>query len=542
MKKPILIPFVLFINIISAQVNIETILQENFKDNSNSWELFNDKDYSSEIKDNKLYFNNKTDSDKWAYLNTDINLKKDFIIETSVKKISGKDELLTLFFNKSDDDKNFNDFGISDDGYWKFKQLKNENYIEKTGWSKIDFIKTGEFNTLTIQKIDNKVFFLINNTPVLVKSNMDLSFKQVGLSICQHSEVVFKYLKIGYLKMSKSDKKQYAKDLYQKITALKKVEKNVIIENTPTKELYTSFNDNEFNFTLGKTKDYTFEIANSALEIVNTSKYDYQTWSDIKLNPSHDFDVSTSLKRVSGTVNKGISLLIKDKEDLIQFAYAHNGYWFSKVEKNEKVTNHSEWQKTSLIKENENNSLRIKKIENNVYFILNNKVVNKLIKEDFGNTIYIKVPDSIKVSVDDLKITQTYRSKKEQDKLIIKYDNLWNDAKKENIGALNKIEKPKVTINKSPERYSREKTKAEKRFIRKQDKKLKKYEEFFNNATRAEVIKKLGQPYKDYSSFMIYKWDDYYDGRKQELTFYFRQDSYKNVKFYRVDKIRVYIK
>ncbi|WP_144896674.1 hypothetical protein [Lutibacter sp. Hel_I_33_5] len=511
MKKSILILFFLFINIVSAQVNIETIIQEDFKDNSNSWKLFNNKNYSCEIKDNQLYFNNRSEKNKWAYLNTKINLKKDFVIETSLKLVSGtNNNLLSLIFNKTDDAKNYNDFGISDNGYWKFKQKNNSSIIGDTNWYKIDYINAGEYNTLTIQKINEKVFFLINNTPILVKTNMDLSFNQVGLSVCSKSEVAFKYLKIGYLKMSKNDKEKYANQLYQKLIDAKTTGKNVLIEDTITKELHTSFDKNEFGFYLNETKDYTYKIVDSALEINNTSKSYYHTWSKIKINPMQDFDISTSLKRVSGTINKGISLVIKDKINKLQLAYAQNGYWFSDVQKNDKSTKFSKWQKTNLVKERENNSLRIKKIQNTVYFILNNKVVNKVVEKGFGNTIYIKAPDSIKIRVDDLKLTQTYRSKKEQDKLIAQYDNLWDKAKTENVGALGKTEKQQIVHDKAKEKFKK-----------KQDKARKKYNKMFKNAPLSDVIKKLGQPYKSNSFSISYRYNDSYDGRPQDLEFFY---------------------
>lgn len=536
MKKLLLIIILLLANSINGQLKVKNILNENFDNNKNSWTLDDDDDYLSKIKDGKLYFNNKSSESKWSHIETDINFNKDFFIETSIKLVSGTDDLLSIIINKNED--NFDEFGFSNDGYWKYTKLLDDEYLESTGWQKINYIKEGEFNKLAILKLNEDVFFLINDKPVLLKKNMSLTYKDIAISICEKAEVEADFVKIGYFNASQSEKKLYSDELKNQLIAAKKEDKNVIIENTLTKELNTSFEDNNtFDFTLGESEEYSFKINNNTLELENKlESYYFQTQSGIQIDVNHDFELSSSLKWISGTNDEAISLIIKDEEFSLQFAYAQNGHWFSEITGNKESIIFTEWQKTSIVKEVGYNSLKIKKIGNNIYFILNNKVLNKVKIEDVGNNIYIRIDGKSKILVDNLKLTQSYNSTKVQENLIAKYDELWADAKKENIGAFNK-----VTIRKPPERYDAEKTRSQKRFIKKQDKKIENYRNTFKNATKAEVIKKLGQPYKSDPNSISYKWQDYYDGRKQELVFWLFTDTYKKVTFQRVNSVSVYL-
>ncbi|QOD62111.1 hypothetical protein H9I45_06625 [Polaribacter haliotis] len=532
MKNYLLILFLILAPFINAQVPIEYILEENFENNKNGWTLTNEKNFVSEIKDNNLYLKNETKYFKKASIKTDLNLKKDFKIETSIKLLSGtNNNLLSLKFNKDAKTKNYEtheEFGFTDNGYWKYLKKISFKYIENTGWLQTTNIKPKEFNKLTILKINEKVFFLINDKPVLVKSNAEFYEQEMALEIPNNAKVVFDYLKLGYLKGSNSEKENWSNSLFKKIETAKKAKEEVLIEDTITQELQTNFDENEFGFFLKETENYNFKIDNGALEMENKSKDYYQTWADIKINPTQNFDISTSVKRVSGTKNKGISLILKDKVKKLQFAVAPNGHWFSNVEKNDKELHFSKWQKTNLVKESDHNSMRIKKIGRSIYFILNDKVVNKVEGKEAGNTIYIKIPDSIKIHVDDFKLTQSFNSNKEQEKLITEYDALWDDAKRENVGAFGKTEKQQIAFDK-----------GEAKFNKKQDKVEKKYNRMFKGAPLSEVIKKLGQPYKSNNVSISYRYNDAYNGRPQELRVAFMPYRKGNITYKRVEYVTI---
>ena len=533
MRYSLFLILLIITNSIAAQVNVDYILEENFEDNKNSWKLNNGKDFVSEIKDNSLYFNNKTKNFKKAFLKTKLDLKKNFKIETTIKLISGTDNNeLSIIFNKDEKNKNYNtfeEFGFTDNGFWRYdKNISHEN-IEETGWLEISNIKSKEYNKLTILKIDTRIFFLINDKPVLVKNNLDFFYKGMAINICNNAEVAVDYLKFGYLKASKKEKENFSKKLYQQIVDAKANNENVILEDTTSKELETSFDDNKaFDFFLGETENYNFKILEGALELENKSKDYYQTWAQVKINKKQNFDLSASIKRISGAKNKGISLIIKNKERILQFAYAQSGHWFSNLIRDNKSYNFSKWQKTSLIKGAENNSLRIKKIGNAIYFILNDKVLNKVKNQSTGNTIYIKIPDSIKVRVDDLKLTQSFDSHKKQQKLIAEYDKLWNDAKLENVGAFGKTKEQQIAYDK-----------AEKKFKKKEDKDLKKYNKIFKDAPYSEVIKKMGQPYLSSKYTALYRYNDSFDGRPQSVRFALIPHTKGNIKYLRVSYVMI---
>lgn len=528
MKKNLLIAILLVANTINAQLKIDTALEENFKDNSNGWLLYNEENKLCEIKNGTLYFNNKTSKNKWSHIETNLNLNEDFIIETSIKLISGtNNNVLSLIINKKEN-QFYDEFGFSDNGYWLYRRVIEQEFNAESGWQKVDYIKQGDYNKITILKLNKKVFFLINNKPVLVKKDINLSFKGLAIKVCRKAEVEADYIKAGYYNASKQKKETYGNDLETQLKQAKKENENVIIENSPVLNLETSFNKNEFGFHLSETEQNAFTINNGGLDLKTFSKSYHQTWADIKINPNHDFDLSTTLKKISGVDNKAISLIVQKNKHFLQFAYSNNGYWLSILQKGEKTISKIPWKKTSLIKKSDNNTLRIKKIENSIYFILNDKVLNKWRHKQLGNTIYIKVPDTAHVRVDNVKLTQTYRSKKEQDLLITKFDNLWNIAKTENIGAIGKTTEQEA-------RDSAEREKNRKKIL-KESKRLNK---IFKGAPLSEVLKKYGQPYKSNSVSVSYKYKDDYDGRKRELTFVHLPYEKGKLKYRMIDHVAI---
>lgn len=532
MKNYTLILFVFFTTFIKAQVDIDYILEDNFENNKNGWMLTKEKGFVSEIKNNNLYFKNETKKFKRASIKTKLNLQKDFKIETAIKLVSGtNNNLISLKFNKDDETKNYEtyeEFGFTDNGYWKY--IKNVSFknVENTGWLKISNIKSKEFNKLTILKINERVFFLINDKPVLVKSSASFNEKKMALEIPNNAEVVFDYFKLGYLNGSDSKKENWSNSLFKQIEIAKKEKENVLIEDTITEELQTTFDKNDFGFFLKETENYNFKLIDKALEMENTSKEFYQTWAAIKINPNQNFDISTSIKRISGRKNKGISLILKDKVKNLEFAIAPSGHWYSYVKRNNKKLHNSKWQKTNLIKEYDYNDVRIKKIGQSIYFILNDKVVNKVEERDAGNTIYITIPDSIKVRIDNFKLTQSFNSNKNQKRLIKEYDALWNDAKIENVGAFGKTEAQQIAYDKGAIKFKK-----------KQDKARKKYQKMFEGAPISQVIKKLGQPYKSDNISIAYRYNDSFDGRPQELYFSYMNYRKGNISYKRVNYVAI---
>ena len=530
MKKSICFFFFFITFVSNAQLKIKYEFVDNFNDNKHNWLLYEKEDRSCKIKNNNLYFNNKTEISKWSFVETNINLSKDFIIETSIKLISGtNNNLLSLIINKG---KNDNDeFGFADNGYWLYKKRIAKKILEETGWQKTKYVEAGEFNKLTILKLDEKVFFLVNNKPVLLKHHMDFSFKGMAINVCPKSKVVVDYFKVGYFKANSSEKNTYASQLFSELEIATSENKNVIIENNLLKDLYTSFDENEFGFGLNESESHSFTIKDSSLDLVTSSKSFYQTWAKEKINQNYDFDLSTSFKKVSGTNNKAISLLINKGKNILEFAYAPNGYWFCSIKSDKKTIVNTRWQKTNLIHNSANNSLRIKKIGNHLYFILNDKVLTKYQNIETGNTIYIKVPDSIHVKVDDLKLTQTYRSIKEQQKLISSFDKLWDKAKKEKVGALGKTKEQIIENEKLLEKARKKERKV-----------IKKYNDMFKGAPLSEVIKKLGQPYKSTSYSISYRYRDYYNGKQRDLIFFYINYNNGKVKYKRVDYANIIFK
>ena len=135
-----------------------TILNEQFNDNSNNWNLNSTKDCSFEISDGFFYLEHdttKTSSLSRSFQTLDVNCKTTFRIETLIKKVSG----ITNYGYGLDFMKlsrcNLDKFLISGGGYFKINNT----------WTKSDIINkgNGSVNHLSILIDTNELKYFINH-------------------------------------------------------------------------------------------------------------------------------------------------------------------------------------------------------------------------------------------------------------------------------------------------------------------------------------------------------------------------------------------
>lgn len=136
------------------------------------------------------------------------------------------------------------------------------------------------------------------------------------------------------------------------------------------------------------------------------------TTRTFNLNTNNDFEIETSIQKISGVNNNGISFLYdyKDSKNYKEFGFSSNGYFRVAYAKNGTYYNNKKWTKDTAVKTGNysNNKLKIKKTENTITYFLNG---TNVFSQDFtafvGNKIGFVLYKNQKISIDYIKVKET---------------------------------------------------------------------------------------------------------------------------------------
>lgn len=164
-------------------------------------------------------------------------------------------------------------------------------------------------------------------------------------------------------------------------------------DNNDIRELYV--NNGKYYFEHKKTKGYR-EI----------------TTRTFNLDKTKDFEFETSILKVSGITDYGISFLYdyKDKDNYTEFGYTSTGYY--RVCESNKGTfkNIKNWTSSSYIKKGNyaKNTLKIKKKGNKLSYYINDTYVHGMDYKKFkGSRIGFRLYRNQKVAIDYFRVKYT---------------------------------------------------------------------------------------------------------------------------------------
>ncbi|MEM1135721.1 MAG: TIR domain-containing protein [Bacteroidota bacterium] len=187
-------------------INRKDIFIDDFSDNRNDWE----KEGSSRknivnIENGYFAFERTTLKDGWEYKDIAIDFEKDFEIEASIKIVRGvQNNSYTIDFGHNADE--YNTFGFSGDGYYVVRSYFEEEWHNFKSWVKSNIVKKNDYNKLTIRKIDDKLYFFINekmvHTMPFEKENW--FGNNIGFSVQDTSLMHVDYLYVSQLKVERS--------------------------------------------------------------------------------------------------------------------------------------------------------------------------------------------------------------------------------------------------------------------------------------------------------------------------------------------------
>lgn len=157
----------LFTNL--AKTQTYELFLDDFNNNEKAWVEQSTVDASSKVENGVYYMAHNRANTSWRFWQpVKLSTTKDYYIETSIRQISGENNLgYGLLWASSFWDNSFN-FLISSNGYYSIYIYKNGQYLQLIDWTPAKSIKpSGKFNVLRIWRKNDNLHFLINGSEVL---------------------------------------------------------------------------------------------------------------------------------------------------------------------------------------------------------------------------------------------------------------------------------------------------------------------------------------------------------------------------------------
>ena len=187
-------------NTVVSRKKLVAPLNDNFTSNTNQWILGNTDNYSAKITNGKFILERKIKGGLFFKNDIKIDTQKDFIIETSLDKLSGKDNLVYGFTFGRKNSANEYSFFISNSGSYSFRKYENNEYKSLIPWTNTNTIRGKLFtsNTIKIVKANNLLRFYINDSYVNEFPFGDFYGNQLGFTVYDKQKIAVNYLDIKY--------------------------------------------------------------------------------------------------------------------------------------------------------------------------------------------------------------------------------------------------------------------------------------------------------------------------------------------------------
>ena len=179
---------------------VETILDENFNDNSLNWYSVEDDKYSVKIDNGKYVIESKVESAFWTYLDLSaLNAdEEDFTIETSLTQVSGlQDYGYGLVWSMYSDAKTYHEYLVTSTQFVKLMYVWPGTENKYMDWTTNNLVnKLGKANILKIEKRANMVMVYLNGQLVYRGGTFSYFGSRVGFYIGNKMRVEVDYIKV----------------------------------------------------------------------------------------------------------------------------------------------------------------------------------------------------------------------------------------------------------------------------------------------------------------------------------------------------------
>ncbi|MGD0755930.1 MAG: caspase family protein [Bacteroidales bacterium] len=184
----------------------ESVINEDFKNNSNKWTLNNPSDNSADYKIKNGYFQIKVPDKNNIGLQCipvlDLNQNKNWEIETRIKYSGGSVfKAFALIWGYKDENSQGYFFFIDARGLFKIqkKDTPGSNFISYKDWAPARYVNKSDWNKLTVRKVDDKCYFFINEHFISSVPFESFYGDEVGFYCGGGLTIQAEYLRISYI-------------------------------------------------------------------------------------------------------------------------------------------------------------------------------------------------------------------------------------------------------------------------------------------------------------------------------------------------------
>jgi hypothetical protein len=381
------------------------IFVDDFIDNRSNWPTGVPNLSLGKVEDGHYYWESFTNEASvcWRTIK-ELDENSDFEIETQIKFISGDEAAENaLIWGKSENGEF--DFGFSGNGnYTSSEYTKLNGYSDIIPWSTAGYFNKGNYNKLTIRKVNNHFYYFLNDFLIHSMPYRPFYGKKIGFQVGNKSIIHVEYLYIFQLVNpinSHFDIINSFNSAYDGIP-----------DNSKSDIFSDQFNDNKHNWN--RLNEYTeCKLINGFLSLTSLNEKSQIAMQNINIPQNEDFEIETSIKFVTGDLKTANFLQWgRSDNDTKRQDFGFTGMGSYTIDN----YNGSVWEdivpfkSSTLLKKDDFNILTIRKIGNNYFFYLNKTFVFTCpFLAFYGSKVGFSVAGKSTILIDYLRVSKIFK-------------------------------------------------------------------------------------------------------------------------------------
>lgn len=491
-----------YVSFLRSHPEKAVVLDEPFDDNRNNWPFLGERDSTFiEIADGTLFYENfdLDGTNMQTSIPIALNSDLDFAIDAELKLESGTDNrAYGLAWGRGENSARHY-FGLSGDGSYIIDVYDGSNWLLDSSWVPNPSVvnTSGESNRISVRKIGSTVFCLVNDQAVADYPFTELYGSMIGVFLPQGSAIEADSIQARYLTEPQADRQLQATRLVEDIYAYR------LGIGPELRDLSETFDDNRNNWPWIEEDDKTAKrIEDGRLYFENKTDSYFITTLNRAIHPTADFELSTTVRYVSGARNNLVGLRFgrtSGGRDDISFGIAFDGHYILGAQHQGKWESLIPWTKSNLIKQDADNQLALRRVQDTFFLFINGTLVADYPAQELpGPFQSVIVSGGIAASFDDFALRYFPRTQSES---VRAKETLEEELRKrysagEIAGVYHHQSKLEAAASERKKQRERERELAKASQLNDKDyKALSNARKRFNAKNRATVVAAWGQPH-----------------------------------------------
>jgi hypothetical protein len=177
-----------------------SIFYDGFEDNQNNWDISDNAQIRQQVYDGKYHFESKNNQSQITWKTINIDYSSNFEIEALISYHSGtQNNSYGFFWGKSELNNNMFSFFFSATGFYRIDKQVNGVFEPFVDWQESELVNKFSFNKLTVRKIDNTVYYYLNENYVFEHIFYEPYGNQIGFHVTNNAAILIDYLNVSYI-------------------------------------------------------------------------------------------------------------------------------------------------------------------------------------------------------------------------------------------------------------------------------------------------------------------------------------------------------